>query len=505
MKPVSGSSCGLVCAAGEDGGYVALRFTPSAAELVTVRGGVESVHASQPGSLKPGDWHAIQVDVGENDVTAWVDGYPLFARSFDFPLHGRWGYGWTARRTCFLTMSPSVREEEGPQAAGKELKASGAVTSDYGMPPVVDTMVHDKIMQSWAAGASFWTRSRRGQPTWNHERFYGDTEVAWTPRAGRVVGLTRLMLHAGDDVESGYSLLLTPAQPSSVDLELRRFKRTVAKKRVALPEGSDRRFSLPCGGAAGRRSGGQEVLFWTDPAPIPSGRLGAFREKGAVAVGELAAATRNLEDYPFTRAPVDWEVGTGEWGRSKPLGLYAPVVLVRRAEPLRASIWHRDRFPGDFSLDFNAALRMDTPFAPIYRHPGDICATICADGRDFSSGYTFIYGGWNNSKTCILRGNKIVAETERFRIPDNLDDFEYDLHKQWYRVTVERNGRDGAAVHRSQPGAGVYGPRPLARRPCGDLDLRQPPHAGAYADPLRPTAAAIQSVASAPGVRRRGA
>jgi hypothetical protein len=59
---------------------------------------------------------------------------------------------------------------------------------------------------------------------------------------------------------------------------------------------------------------------------------------------------------------------------------------------------------------------------------------VCTDGQDLTSGYSFIFGGFDNTKTCLYRRSKSWAENTS-RLIDRPS-----LHRKWHHVKVSRKG-----------------------------------------------------------------
>ncbi|MBT3375770.1 MAG: hypothetical protein HN406_09250, partial [Lentisphaerae bacterium] len=150
-----------------------------------------------------------------------------------------------------------------------------------------------------------------------------------------------------------------------------------------------------------------------------------------------AASADSVLDYTFHQAPSDWSVAAGQWGIQSRWVCQPRWTWFGGTHDRAAIVWHKARLRGDVSAAIYAAFRMDSPFDPVYRHPGDMNITICADGRDLSSGYTFVFAGWGNRWSRLLRAGDIVAETNAHLLPDNRDVFPYaKLHAPWYGLRV---------------------------------------------------------------------
>ena len=165
VKPEAADGFGLVAAVRDGNSYLLLRFTavdPCRAELLSVLRGHEKRLASAPGRLRPGQWHQIGLDVTEDHVVAWADGFRLFEKRLDRPLHGKLGlYAASQGGVFFDDVAVRPVAEEKMRSAGEVLDLKGAGALDAGAPEVTDTMAHDKITKDWASKHSFWEEEKR--------------------------------------------------------------------------------------------------------------------------------------------------------------------------------------------------------------------------------------------------------------------------------------------------------------------------------------------------------
>jgi hypothetical protein len=75
----------------------------------------------------------------------------------------------------------------------------------------------------------------------------------------------------------------------------------------------------------------------------------------------------------------------------------------------------------------------------------DVNISFMTDGRDLFSGYTLMYGGFDNGGTYLLRGRQVVAHSPEARFPPFVDID--DLHLFWRRLQVSYvDGRIRAAL-----------------------------------------------------------
>jgi hypothetical protein len=89
-----------------------------------------------------------------------------------------------------------------------------------------------------------------------------------------------------------------------------------------------------------------------------------------------------------------------------------------------------------------------------YNYVRDFNVTIAADGRDLSSGYSFLFGGWGNKKTAITRQGKIVAQKGR-DIPTG------GIHRRWFYVKVTKRGNTLTYSIDGEPVLTYTDPQPL--------------------------------------------
>jgi len=105
-----------------------------------------------------------------------------------------------------------------------------------------------------------------------------------------------------------------------------------------------------------------------------------------------------------------------------------------------AVLWNKRKFRGDLSVEFCAGIKMDTSKekqgSGRYSYASDINVTICADGESLNSGYSFIFGGWHNKYTRILKGTKVVAETTEEIIPVAKE----NIHRRWFYINIRKRG-----------------------------------------------------------------
>ena len=156
-------------------------------------------------------------------------------------------------------------------------------------------------------------------------------------------------------------------------------------------------------------------------------------------------------DYRFSKAPADWRVAEGVWeiaNRWECDPRWSFLVGTPdgwrpgRTRNKPVVIWHKRSFPGDMAVEFFIAPRMNPTSEGLRRYEWvrDFNVTIGADGRDVSSGYTFMFAGFENTRSAILKGGKVIAETRDSRA--TFPRISMTAHQYWYRVRVSRSGTE---------------------------------------------------------------
>jgi hypothetical protein len=101
-----------------------------------------------------------------------------------------------------------------------------------------------------------------------------------------------------------------------------------------------------------------------------------------------------------------------------------------------AVLWSKYLYPGDLELDFNVAIKMEQERGPPYTYARDINVTICSDGVDLNKGYTFMFGGYGNASSMILR-NGIEVSRHPAKIPTEMN---MERHRGWFTFRIEKQG-----------------------------------------------------------------
>jgi hypothetical protein len=182
------------------------------------------------------------------------------------------------------------------------------------------------------------------------------------------------------------------------------------------------------------RLGGRDRLRWRDKEPLQGDRVGFVADKTVVAFDDFNIYTRNVLNYTFQTAAVDWRAGSGQWDVRNRWQCDPRWSFFSGVGDGVVSIWNKRELEGDITLEFFAGIKMDRDKGSRYEYASDINATICADGKDLSSGYSFVFGGKENTTTRLYRGRIVLAENSNALINSR------SHHRHWYYIRVSKRG-----------------------------------------------------------------
>lgn len=479
----AGFGVGLACQS--TGDVYLLRFMAGAAvagemQLVRVRGGKETVLAQAPAVARPDDWHRLALSGVGGRLTGALDGVELLAAEAPDLAHGKIAL-WVAGPQAVAF--DDVEAYSGPRDAQKPVVLSYEAQS---ADPAAQAFVGDQYMQEWADERDQWVASADG--VWHAGYYWGDVALSWElAEAPRDQAQLHICVPAGANtfsppsgVTAGCHLELAPAADGQLALTLLEGDQSRVQKTVPMPQ-------LPASVTLRRVGDTIEALVGSEvvascKATIPAaGKVGLTAPGARRQVGGLAIVSRNLIDSTFRSAPTDWTVGSGEWGVSSRWACTPRWSWFQGRATDLASIWTRRRFTGDVVVEFFAGIPMDQPWAPFYRHPGNLAVTLCGSDGTPGSGYSLVFAGWGNSASGIFRRGELVAKVPGVVMPDILDslggtsgrDEAHKLHDEWWRLRAERIGRTVRLLVDGRLAASFDDPDPLPGGAAGIWTLEQ--------------------------------
>lgn len=319
---------------------------------------------------------------------------------------------------------------------------------------VAETFSHEQSMQNWNSPVLAWVPDYTSKlPVyWHRSDFWNDLAVTANvaeleQRDGAQVWGVALLDESGaaDEGERRWQLFALP-QGKGVFLGL------PGAEPVALPASQpvqtlalERRGDFLLAKLNGRTVWNGRIPPGKDSL-LRVGRIGRGATDDWAKAVEVRAAS--VQTYSFREAPVDWLPASGEWEVTNRWecddrwSFFSGTLLDGPA-----CLWNKRQHGENVSIEFFVGPKMDRQRGQWYEYAADFNAVICADGSDIASGYSFMFGGWDDRGSQIVRGNRILAENRRIVIPR-----QSSTHRRWFHIKLRKRGPeltfwvDGALV-----------------------------------------------------------
>jgi len=394
--------------------------------LGRVRAGRREVWSEARWRLDPDRWHRLKVELHRGHVQAFVNNHLLFDAFEPEGTAGRIGFyaagaGQPKFDNVFLWFPP-------------EPKVWSEVTEQF---------AKEDTMAPWSRPQSLW-REASGV-FWHLGNFLSETSLEAPLTGLHGEGTATLAIHTdGSNLDSGYALVVRgdPAGQRVV-FELRRQGGTVVTTSKAHAELSDQatlRLSRE-GRYVVATLDEQPLLHYGDSAPLTGGHVACQAQGLGLSLPQARAECPTLRDYTFVEAPVDWWAARGQWETAARWPCDERWSWLGGLESESPILWSKRAYTGDLTLEAYVALYMDNPadMQVGYSHPSDLNVAICGDGRDLSSGYSFVFAGWNNTRSAIFRRDELVVQQPGLMMKDpRRVNLEFQRH--WYHLRVDKSG-----------------------------------------------------------------
>jgi len=295
-------------------------------------------------------------------------------------------------------------------------------------------------MADWAAEGSDWTTlpAAAGDPGptyWHRSPAYGDRKLSvhlTSPPSGPVA---LLLAASAPGAADGYRFTVTPGTPGSVAL-LRAGAQVAAETPPSLAAENLQRVALARTapfviGFLNERP----VLTFRDPEPLPGLYSGWTAPAGVARPTDAVLYADDVRSYSFRSAPDEWWVGAGQWRITNRWDCEPRWTFFIGGGKGVAALWNKHELGPDITLDFYGAIRFDSTHGYEYGYAANINGTIAADGQDLTTGYSLVFGGWDDKYTRLLRGNQVVAESATVLIPRASS-----IHRQWFNLRLQKAG-----------------------------------------------------------------
>ena len=155
--------------------------------------------------------------------------------------------------------------------------------------------------------------------------------------------------------------------------------------------------------------------------------------------------TRHVYDYTFSSAPTDWRIASGVWEMTNRWSCSPGWSWFGGRSDETAAIWNKRKLAGDMSAQVYFAFKMGmTGVSSWPEYPCDAALTICGDGKNLGSGYTFIAGADDNTRSILMKNGVVVAQSDS---PDAILPRVSDgkpgndaVHRRWWFSRVDKTG-----------------------------------------------------------------
>ncbi|MFH0937981.1 MAG: hypothetical protein V1899_01660 [Planctomycetota bacterium] len=313
---------------------------------------------------------------------------------------------------------------------------------------------HEDTMSAWAdANAEWYPPNLKtlvdGKPVtllWHRSQFPGDVELLVEPREIQKpnfeIDLSVSKNTSGK--ENGYIFRYQAGDKLEL---LRQGVKVVTKPLLANTAPLINLALRRCGRYLVGLINGRTAIVYRDDSPLVGGGV-ALRYNGVTLRHESTRITsQNFKDELFAQAPVDWRVAgaatiteiTNRWQCSPRWSFFS--LKNDRAVGKPAVLWNKALYPGDVSVEFFVGNKHEPERGEPYAYARDINVTICSDGADLTKGYTFMFGGFGNQGSMILRNGVEVKRNPRSIPTGHRDpDTNYNYHRHWFAVKVEKRG-----------------------------------------------------------------
>ncbi len=313
-------------------------------------------------------------------------------------------------------------------------------------PPITQQFTQEETMTSWASPQACWQQLDDGRYLYDLPLFTDyRVDVQLKALAQESGGLT-LLLGTDDQLRGGARLRAQCADGALV-AELAMGDRVLASG-TATSAARSPQLVVERDGDAVIASlvdelGGATLLAHQVGGALVDTRLGFEGAGLSPGPGQIHVRSDGILDQTFSGAATDWRPGGGIWSVHDRWACFPGWSwfggVDPEGDPKNPIVWCKDEWLGDIVLEFWSAVIMDLPAQPGYSDASDLNCTICADGRDLCSGYSFIYAGDHNKHAKMLRGNEVVGTNEK-GVFVNPKSNNAAFHRHWFKTRVEKRG-----------------------------------------------------------------
>jgi|GEM_PF-1397717 len=324
--------------------------------------------------------------------------------------------------------------------------------------PLVTTnaVFEDELtMNDWTNPNSEWYPPKdqlllEGRPVnllWHRSQFPGDVELTLEPREITDDKKNEIAISVAKDGQgknNGYVLRYKSASDEvgkrTTTVQLFRQGEMRSEKSVGDDVRQLSSISLRrCGRYVVGSINGRAIVNFRDDVPLSGSKVAYYTQGVLVRTEATKITSDNFRNDLFSRAATGWRIAgqaiaevTNRW-QCDPRWTFWSIENDRR-KGKAAVMWSKYLYPGDCTIEFYVANKMEGERGQPYVYARDINVTLSSDGSDLTKGYTFMWGGKGNEASMILRDGIEVKRLPR-SIPTDMN-----LHRHWFAYKVERQG-----------------------------------------------------------------
>lgn len=423
-----------------------------ALRLIRRAGGRAQTLATRPGGFAPEQPYRLRIAVSGTHVRACVDDVPVLEATVPDVTWGQAGlYAADSLGAFFDDVRIVSSDNYSPAARSAAYKP---------------LFVKDEFMADWAAGKGDWEVEPDNEGViccWHRYPFPGAARLEVRNEAGPeftlVINADRPSLSRGFRLDVNRDAKLFSLYRNAVPL---------AKDLPLPPEPKQIAIESQGNGVRALVNGAVVKAAATEPL---QGGLAGVMGIGVPSPSRVSVSASNVLDYSFDEAPVDWRIQGGQWGIMNRWVCDPRWSWFGGRSRGIASVWHKQSFQGDVTVDAYIALAMPTYWKSPHERPGDLCLSICAESDSPASGYSVIFAGGENRWTRLYRREAVVDETRSplFLLPrrEVSWDAAMRLHKTWRHFRLAKRGGYVTFYHDGALALEYLDPKPLTQGRIG--------------------------------------
>ena len=326
---------------------------------------------------------------------------------------------------------------------------------------VKSKFAEEKSMEDWATVGGAFTRDPYGV-LWHRGVFFGYFEIELPLDFGpEMTGeLTILLSKTKRESRGNYKLKVVAHQSTPFSFELLKNGHVLNSATLAVNDSNNRSLIVRCAGRSLSVEINSKPLFQVhEPSIAKPMHWGLIVKGWAGNWGDVRLASSNLFDETFSDAPAKWRVGQGVWEVTPRWACDNRWSWFGGTKSRTPILWTKQMFNGDSIVEGFVAIQQGAEFEKSYPNLNNLNVTICGNGYDLSTGYSFISAASGDRGSVLTRNGEIVAKNPLFRLPEKkeLD----DIYRRWFYVRIEKIGKEVHCFVDDRPVISYTDPRPL--------------------------------------------